>query len=88
VIGIRMGWLSCGGYVVDFSCKARAVCPSCLGRRMNEGAANLGVLSSHSKLRSQLVPKSPTTANAAGVDPAAGARPSVKSRYIPWAELH
>jgi Putative transposase len=24
-----------------FSCKARAVCPSCLGRRMNEGALNL-----------------------------------------------
>ena len=27
--------------VVAFSCKARAVCPSCMGRRMNEGAANL-----------------------------------------------
>jgi hypothetical protein len=27
--------------VVAFSCKARAVCPSCLGRRMSEGAANL-----------------------------------------------
>jgi hypothetical protein len=26
---------------VAFSCKARAVCPSCLGRRMNEGALNL-----------------------------------------------
>ena len=24
-----------------FSCKARAVCPTCLGRRMNEGAFNL-----------------------------------------------
>jgi len=32
----------CGEHhVVAFSCKARAVCPSCLGRRMNEGAANL-----------------------------------------------
>jgi hypothetical protein len=28
-------------YVVALSCKARAVCPSCLGRRMNEGALNL-----------------------------------------------
>jgi hypothetical protein len=28
-------------YAVAFSCKARAVCPSCLGRRMNEGAFNL-----------------------------------------------
>jgi hypothetical protein len=28
-------------HVVAFSCKARAVCPSCLGRRMNEGALNL-----------------------------------------------
>jgi hypothetical protein len=28
-------------HVVAFSCKARAVCPSCLGRRMSEGAANL-----------------------------------------------
>jgi hypothetical protein len=27
--------------VVAFSCKARAVCPSCLGRRMSAGAANL-----------------------------------------------
>ena len=33
---------SCGAhYVVAFSCKARAVCPSCLGRRMSAGAANL-----------------------------------------------
>ncbi len=33
---------SCGEHhVVAFSCKARAVCPSCLGRRMSEGAANL-----------------------------------------------
>jgi hypothetical protein len=33
---------SCGEHhVVAFSCKARAVCPSCLGRRMYEGAANL-----------------------------------------------
>jgi hypothetical protein len=32
----------CGEHhVVAFSCKARAVCPSCLGRRMSEGAANL-----------------------------------------------
>jgi hypothetical protein len=32
----------CGEHhVVAFSCKARAVCPSCVGRRMNEGAANL-----------------------------------------------
>ena len=28
-------------YVVAFSCKARAVCPSCLGRRMSAGAADL-----------------------------------------------
>jgi hypothetical protein len=28
-------------HVVAFSCKARAVCPSCLGRRMSAGAANL-----------------------------------------------
>jgi len=28
-------------YVVPLSCKARATCPSCLGRRMNEGAFNL-----------------------------------------------
>ena len=28
-------------HVVAFSCKARAVCPSCLGRRMNEGALSL-----------------------------------------------
>jgi hypothetical protein len=28
-------------HVVAFSCKARAVCPSCLGRRMNEGALDL-----------------------------------------------
>jgi len=33
---------ACGEHqVVAFACKARAVCPSCLGRRMNEGAANL-----------------------------------------------
>jgi len=33
---------TCGEHhVVAFSCKARAVCPSCLGRRMNEGALNL-----------------------------------------------
>ena len=28
-------------HVVAFSCKARAVCPSCLGRRMNEKTLNL-----------------------------------------------
>ena len=28
-------------YAVAFSCKARAVCPSCLGRRMSEGAIHL-----------------------------------------------
>jgi hypothetical protein len=28
-------------HAVAFSCKARAVCPSCLGRRMSEGALNL-----------------------------------------------
>jgi hypothetical protein len=28
-------------YAVAFSCKARAVCPSCLGRRMSESAFNL-----------------------------------------------
>ena len=28
-------------YAVAFSCKARAVCPSCLGRRMSEGAFHL-----------------------------------------------
>jgi hypothetical protein len=28
-------------HAVAFSCKARATCPSCLGRRMNEGALNL-----------------------------------------------
>jgi hypothetical protein len=33
---------SCGEHhVVAFSCKARAVCPSCLGRPMSAGAANL-----------------------------------------------
>ena len=33
---------ACGQHhVVAFSCKARAVCPSCLGRRMSEGAAEL-----------------------------------------------
>jgi hypothetical protein len=32
----------CGEHhVVAFSCKARAVCPSCLGRRMSAGALNL-----------------------------------------------
>ena len=28
-------------HAVAFSCKGRAVCPSCLGRRMNEGALNI-----------------------------------------------
>jgi hypothetical protein len=28
-------------HAVAFSCKARAVCPSCLGRRMSEGALNM-----------------------------------------------
>jgi hypothetical protein len=28
-------------HAMAFSCKARAVCPSCLGRRMREGALNL-----------------------------------------------
>lgn len=28
-------------HLVAFSCKGRGFCPSCLGRRMNEGAANL-----------------------------------------------
>lgn len=28
-------------HVVPFSCKGRGFCPSCGGRRMNEGAANL-----------------------------------------------
>jgi hypothetical protein len=28
-------------YAVAFSCKARAVCPTCLGRRMSEGAFHL-----------------------------------------------
>ena len=28
-------------HVVAFSCKSRAVCPSCLGRSMSEGAAEL-----------------------------------------------
>ena len=33
---------TCGEHhVVAFSCKARAVCPSCLGRRMSEGATDL-----------------------------------------------
>jgi hypothetical protein len=47
----------------------------------------VGVLASHSKLRSQVVPRPVATANAAGADQAASARPAVKSRYIPWAEL-
>jgi hypothetical protein len=49
---LRCGWLAggfarfrCGGCGLDrlvpFSCKGRAVCPSCLGRRMAERAAHL-----------------------------------------------
>jgi hypothetical protein len=45
----------------------------------------VGVLSSHSKLRSQVVPRPVATANAAGADRLDS--PAVKSRYIPWAEL-
>ncbi len=32
---------SCKRLLVAFSCKYRGFCPSCIGRRMNEGAANL-----------------------------------------------
>jgi hypothetical protein len=45
----------------------------------------VGVLSSHSGLRSQVVPKPSTTANAAGADRLDS--PAIKSRYVPWAEL-
>jgi len=31
----------CKRLLVAFSCKGRGFCPSCIGRRMNEGAANL-----------------------------------------------
>jgi hypothetical protein len=45
ILGRGFAHLFCPGcgehHVVAFSCKARAVCPSCLGRRMSEGAANL-----------------------------------------------
>jgi hypothetical protein len=45
VLGRGLAHLYCDAcrehHVVAFSCKARAVCPSCLGRRMNEGALNL-----------------------------------------------
>ena len=36
-------------HLVPFSCKGRAVCPSCTGRRMNERAADLAdhVLGGH-----------------------------------------
>lgn len=40
-------------HLVAFSCKGRGFCPSCLGRRMNEGAANLvdHVLPEHVPIR-------------------------------------
>ncbi len=45
ILGRGFAHLYCKGcreyHVVAFSCKARAVCPSCLGRRMSAGAANL-----------------------------------------------
>ncbi len=45
ILGRGFAHLFCAGcrehHVVAFSCKARAVCPSCLGRRMNEGALKL-----------------------------------------------
>jgi hypothetical protein len=45
ILGRGFAHLYCAGcrehHAVAFSCKARAVCPSCLGRRMNEGALNL-----------------------------------------------
>jgi hypothetical protein len=45
ILGRGLAHLYCDAcrehHVVAFSCKARAVCPSCLGRRMNEGALNL-----------------------------------------------
>jgi hypothetical protein len=64
------------------------VCTSCPREPSGHLTRYVGVLSSHSKLRSQVVPKPVATANAAGADPAARpASPAVKSRYIPWAEL-
>ena len=45
ILGRGFAHLFCAGchehHAVAFSCKARAVCPSCLGRRMSEGAAEL-----------------------------------------------
>ena len=45
ILGRGFAHLYCDGcgehHVVAFSCKGRAVCPSCLGRRMNEGALSL-----------------------------------------------
>lgn len=40
-------------HLVAFSCKGRGFCPSCMGRRMNEGAANLvdHVLPEHVPIR-------------------------------------
>jgi hypothetical protein len=45
-----------------------------------------GVLSSHSKLRSQVVPAQPAPADLTAGDPGT-AKPPGRSRYIPWAEL-
>ena len=45
ILGRGFAHLFCDGchehHAVAFSCKTRAVCPSCLGRRMSEGALNL-----------------------------------------------
>jgi hypothetical protein len=45
ILGRGFAHLLCDGcgehHVVAFSCKGRAVCPSCLGRRMSAGAATL-----------------------------------------------
>src|SRR5450759_1266141 len=45
ILGRGFAHLYCAGcrehHVVAFSCKARAVCPSCLGRRMSAGALTL-----------------------------------------------
>jgi hypothetical protein len=39
---LRVACRHCGGELrVPFSCKGRGVCPSCMGRRMAEGAALL-----------------------------------------------
>ena len=44
-----------------------------------------GVLSSHARLRSQIVPKAPTQATATATEEPE--KPARKSKYIPWAEL-